>query len=179
MRWLGVLALIGCGGEEEPAEPLGLCDACGDVCAEEFAQATSAGHVFGGVDYADPPPSSGDHDACWATWGAHAEPVPDELWVHNLEHGGVVYLYHCPDGCDAEVAELTALVDRLGIFALVTPYDALPTRFAAVAWEWRYTADCFDIDALEAFYTSRRDQAPESVTSDPSVECQAVADGGS
>lgn len=174
MRFLAALALVACEPEAPSSEPLGLCDACAETCAEEFDVATSASHVFGGVDYADPPPSSGDHDACWARWGVHATPVPDELWVHNLEHGGIVYLYDCPDGCDAEVAELAALVERQGIHALLTPYDGLGTRFAAVAWEWRYTADCFDIDALEAFYTSRRDSAPESITSDPSPECQEL-----
>lgn len=170
MRRLLPLLALGCGADEPPAT-LGLCESCDRSCTEEYIAATTSEHVTGDVIYPDPPPTSGDHDPCWATWGVHTDAVPDERWVHNLEHGGVVYLYNCPDGCDAEVQQLTDLADAMGIQVLVTPYDALPTRFAAVAWEWRYVTDCFDVDAMEAFYHEHVDHGPESLPTDPGPEC--------
>jgi hypothetical protein len=91
--------------------------------------------------------------------------------VHNLEHGGVVFLYDCPEGCADEVAELTALTGELETFVLLSPYDELPTRFAAVSWGWRYLTDCFARDDFEAFYLRHFDRAPESIPTDPGALC--------
>jgi hypothetical protein len=162
--------LAGCddGRKVRLDDPIGLCDGCDEACTEEALLDPSRDHVEGGVDYTDPPPTSGDHDPCWAPWGVYDEEIPDERWVHNLEHGGVVLLYHCADGCPDEVAEMEAIVAERGVHGILTPYAALPTRFAAVAWGWRYTTDCFDVDALNAFWDAHVDRAPESSTSDPS-----------
>jgi hypothetical protein len=167
-----LLALLACGKAAPTPESLSLCDSCDQQCSEEYQEPTSADHITGGVDYPDPPPSSGDHDPCWATWGVHTEPVPDENWVHNLEHGGVVYLYNCPDGCPDEQAALEGLVTDLGQFAVVTPYDTMPTRYAAISWGWRYLTDCFDIGAFQTFYEARKDQGPESNPTDPPADCE-------
>ncbi|MBA2321104.1 MAG: DUF3105 domain-containing protein [Deltaproteobacteria bacterium] len=102
-----ILALaLACTAHDPSAETgiLGLCEDCAEACVEEFQVPTAAAHVTGDVIYEDPPPSSGDHDGCWSRWGVHVDPVPDERWVHNLEHGGVVFLYDCPEGCAEEVA---------------------------------------------------------------------------
>lgn len=172
MWWLGLFA---CAEPAATPEPLGLCTACTATCEESFSLATSANHVWGGVDYDDPPPTSGDHDPCWAAWGVHTTPVPDEQWVHNLEHGGVVFLYNCPDDCPDERDALAALTDTLGVFALLTPYDALPTRFGAVAWQWRFLTDCFQADDFAQFWQARRDQAPESTPAPPPADCASIA----
>lgn len=155
----------------DPPEVLDLCATCEASCAEEVLEIESSDHVSGGVDYADPPPVGGDHDPCWATWGVHDEEVPDERWVHNLEHGGIVLLYACAD-CPDEVAALAGLVEERGVHGLLTPYAQLPRRFAAVAWGVRYVTDCFDLDAIEAFWDANVDRAPESVTADPGTSCE-------
>jgi len=92
-----------------------VCTTCGDC--EEERPVESASHLLGPIDYPDPPPAGGDHNPCWTTWGVHADVVPVERWVHNLEHGGVVYLYRegaAPNADagtsdDGTLAELTAL----------------------------------------------------------------------
>lgn len=146
-------------------EPCTSCGAC-----TETRVVTSAQHVQGGVDYADVPPLGGSHDPCWTRFGVHEVEVADERWVHNLEHGAVVFLYHCPDGCEEERAALEFLATPRP-FALVMPYAELPTRFAAVAWGHRLLTDCFDEAALEAFYDRYVDQALESSTSPPPGGC--------
>lgn len=90
--------------------------------------------------YNSSPPSSGPHLGVLAQWGIHETPLPPELFVHNLEDGGIVVAYDCPAGCDELVASLTDVVTGLGEGVLLTPYagivDASGTshRAAAVAW---------------------------------------------
>lgn len=143
-----------------------VCTACGDC--EESQRVTSARHVAPPVDYPDLPPTGGDHAGCWTSYRVHEVEVADEYWVHNLEHGAVVFLYNCPEGCSAELAQLEALTSGRP-FALVTPYAALePGSFAAVAWGHRLVSQCFDEDALRRFYEAHVDRAPESITGDGS-----------
>lgn len=87
--------------------------------------------------YNSSPPSSGPHLGSIAAWGAHEEAVPAEYFVHNLEDGGVVLAYDCPEGCPDLVEGLKGYVDGS---VLLTPYDGIsdadgtPHRVAAVAW---------------------------------------------
>jgi hypothetical protein len=156
------------GGVEAAVGDGGLCTSCG-ACAENI-RVSSASHRSEPIDYPDVPPVGGDHNGCWTTFGVHTKEVADEHWVHNLEHGAVVFLYNCPDGCSAEQAKLEALVQGRP-FALVLPYAALRTRFAAVAWENRLLSDCYDEAALRAFYTAHVDNALESSSSAPPSSC--------
>jgi hypothetical protein len=45
--------------------------------------------------------------------GVYPEAVPEEMFVHNLEHGAVVLLYRCAAPCAAVVRDLTAIVQTL------------------------------------------------------------------
>jgi hypothetical protein len=51
------------------------------------------------IPYEDSPPTSGPHWPIVAKWGVYSEEVAAEVFVHNLEHGGVVILYRCPTPC--------------------------------------------------------------------------------
>lgn len=89
--------------------------------------------------YISSPPSSGPHVGFLANWGVHEEPIPEQLFVHNLEDGGVVITYDCPDGCDDLRSGLTALVEDVGGRVVLTPYEGIEHegvsyRAAAVAW---------------------------------------------
>lgn len=162
-----ILLLLACAtpDTEKNAVP---CDACGGECLTETTPATSRQHVEGEVAYADYPPSSGDHDACWAEWGVHTEVVQPENWVHNLEHGGVVFLY-APELAEADLAALTAFVEGLpeGRALLTAASDPMDALVAAVAWENRLTLGCYDEAALDGFFWEHLAHAPEDVTSGP------------
>ena len=72
------------------------------------------------VPYNSDPPTSGPHLPYLAPWGVHTSPIAKELQVHNLEDGGVMVQYNCPDACLDLVAKLTAIVsgyDRQVILA--------------------------------------------------------------
>jgi len=161
-----LLALLAC----HAAPDVSSCDAC-DRCVVEHLSSSSRDHVSGGIDYPDPPPAGGDHDPCWTTWGVHTEEVPDENWVHNLEHGGVVFLTNCPDGCPEDWDTLAGIVDAHPGQAVLTPYSLMDDRFAVVAWEYRMLTDCVDPAAFDAFFQDHVDQAPESETAAPGASC--------
>ena len=129
--------------------------------------------MSGDVVYVDEPPTSGDHNPCWAEWGVHTEEVAAENWVHNLEHGGVVFLYDCPDdSCVEEVAALVAYVESLASgTALLSPYAPADLPFTVLSWEHRLELGCFELPSLQAFYTAHVGRAPEDVTSGPGASC--------
>ncbi len=146
----------------------GLTTSCGG--REETLSIQGATHVEGDLVYKDPPPASGDHNPCWSEWGVHAEAVGDEHWVHNLEHGGIVYLYNCEKDCTGQVNEIAQFVkdhDR----SLLTPYASLPTKYGVVAWGHRLLSDCYDADAFASFYRKHFDHGPESLADGPPDGC--------
>jgi YVTN family beta-propeller protein len=96
------------------------------------------------------PPTSGASAPDLVTWGVHPLPIPPEVLLHNLEHGGVALLYNCPDGCPRLVAELAALA-RSRDHLLVAPYPLMAPRLALVAWERLATRETFDRSAVLAF----------------------------
>ncbi|MDB4973992.1 MAG: hypothetical protein JWN48_2333 [Myxococcaceae bacterium] len=167
-------------GGEVRREPDGALSTVADatsttVCApseQVLPVSQPAYHREGPIDYPDPPPVGGDHNPCWGKWGVYSpdRPLEVEHWVHNLEHGGVVYLYNCADGCADEVAQLAKFVKGRQQ-ALLTPYAGLTTRFAVVAWGVRITSDCFAQDAFEGFYRQHVNMGSEKITSDPPASC--------
>lgn len=89
--------------------------------------------------YSSSPPSSGPHLGLLANWGVSEEAIPAELFVHNLEDGGVVIAYDCPAGCEDFKAALSDFVERKGGRLLMTAYEGIEHegaayRGAAVAW---------------------------------------------
>lgn len=151
-----------------PDTPQGLCTACGDC--EETQAVTSAMHTNTPVTYPDTPPTSGPHNPCWARWGIHDEPLQAERWVHNLEHGGVVFLHHCPDGCETELTTLRTLASERERTVLAE-YTSLPKRFAIVSWGHRLVSDCLDERAFAEFYAKNFDHGPESSAMHPNPSC--------
>lgn len=110
--------------------------------------------------YNSRPPSSGPHLGNLAAWGTDAEePLPPELFIHNLEDGGIVLAYDCPAGCDDIVAGFRDILGG-GERVIMTPYEGIadqagtPMRAAAVAWNRVYWFDEWNDDIrneVEAF----------------------------
>jgi hypothetical protein len=90
------------------------------------------------------PPTSGHHHSDMEKrLGEHRLPVPRERYIHSMEHGAVVLVYHCPQGCEEELEVLReVLKEREGPEDLVimTPDPLLsgPDRFALISWNWLY-----------------------------------------
>lgn len=78
----------------------------------------------------------GAHNPAWVRCEVYDTPVPPELAVHALEHGGV-WLAHGPDLPAAQVQRLVALHDLDATtheYVLVSPYDEALSPVVAVAW---------------------------------------------
>jgi len=101
-----------------------------------------------------------------APWGIHDNPLPDEVLIHNLEHGGVRVHYNCPEGCDELVTQLATVVDSYlvnGGEVVMTPYPGMETTIALVGWTFIDRFDVFDETRVRAFIEDRMNSpvAPE------------------
>ena len=140
------------------------------------------------VQYSTNPPTSGPHYPIWAAYKTYTKPVDRGFWVHDLEHGAVVITYNCPGGCNAELAQLQALLDArpadpictppVRSRIVVTPDPLLDVRFAASAWGWSLRSTCFDLTELSAFIDAHYGQGPEITCYDGSEPPMCDGDGG-
>ena len=100
------------------------------------------------------PPTSGPHVAGVAPPGIYEEQIPNELQVHNLEDAFVNVHYNCPNGCEALVSQLTAIVqgylddDRR---ILLEPYSGMDSKIALTAWTRIDKFDVFDESRIRKF----------------------------
>jgi Protein of unknown function (DUF3105) len=108
------------------------------------------------VPYNSDPPTSGPHLPYLAPWGIHTTPVPRELQVHNLEDGGVVIQYHCPNGCPDLVDKLATIVKGYERQVLLAPYPGLKTRIALTAWTRLDAFDDYDEARILRFIRAYR-----------------------
>ena len=88
------------------------------------------------ISYSTVPPTSGDHWDSWADCGIYLQGLPDELIVHNLEHGNIVVSYNL--ATEEEIAQLLSAVNRVALsrdWGVVRRYDQLePGTVALTAW---------------------------------------------
>ena len=148
----------------------------GQFPGEQVIQDEGKGHVAEGqpLTFLHYPPSSGahyDHSQEWGVYTDTVQPVPEGLFLHNLEVGGVVFLYHCETPCPAleqqfadlyrkAAPDLTFGVKKI----LVTPYDPakLPAPIVALAWNHQWELQAFDEAALLRWYKRFVNQGPVS-----------------
>jgi len=118
------------------------------------------------------PPSSGAHYSAPAKWGVYTTPVSEGQFVHNLEHGGVVFLYHCAEPCPELEKQFADLYDSAPPDStfnerkiVVTPYDAakMPKPIVALAWNHQLDLDQFDADLMLRWYRRFVNRGPELV----------------
>ncbi len=150
---------------------LAACDA-DPLLADVVADNEGWGHVPAGteVNYTHNPPGSGPHYGQWTRSGVYAEAIDRRNWVHNLEHGWLVLVYH-PDAPAADVRVLTdayasgfpdeqcpdSPVRRI----IVTPDPLLPTPVAAITAFRVLAGDHVTTDQLAHMFASCRVGAPE------------------
>lgn len=121
-------------------------------------------------DYNSVPGTSGWHyvqPAAPARWGIHESTLPDEVLIHNLEHGYVNIHYDCPDGCGDLVNDLSEIVDDMtdrGGKVLMSPYQDMGTTIALTAWTFIDKFDVFDKARIAEFISSHESSpnAPEA-----------------
>lgn len=128
-------------------------------------------HVADGtkVAYKTNMPSSGDHYGTPIPWGIKDAEIQDEVWVHNLEHGGVVIAYK-PDLDPAMVQKLKDLFNQLpksqnfnSIKAVLVPRAKNTQAIQLAAWNYTLELQGFDEPQIRQFYIDHLDKGPELV----------------
>ena len=126
------------------------------------------------VEYNSNPPSSGPHYPIWPAFQEFTKPLDRRYYVHDLEHGAIVFLYKCtkPQGCPEIAAQLKMVVGSLPedflcdvairVRAVITPDPFLDVPVAAAAWGWTYKASCVDAPSLIEFAKAHYAQGPEN-----------------
>ena len=125
-----------------------------------------------GGPYHSVPATSGSH---WssanspAQWGVYAGAMPQEIMLHNMEHGGIVIWYQ-PAKLDS--AGLTALqayvrqqVTTAQFKVILTPWGGADFGhpIAVTAWDWLLYLDTPNVDAVRTFSEAHYGDAPEPI----------------
>jgi len=134
------------------------------------------GHIDVNSPYADAysvvPATSGPHWAGATTsaglpsparWGRYDGVLPDEILIHNLEHGGIGFHYDCEEECPEIVKALDDLLPRNPSQYIMSPYPGLPSPVAITAWRHHLYLDEVDVDQILKFIDEYQDRAPESL----------------
>ncbi|CAN7985278.1 unnamed protein product, partial [Ixodes hexagonus] len=90
------------------------------------------------IKYTSAIPTFEGHRPLWPKYGEYRY-VPPQRWLHNIEHGGVVMLYH-PCSRWGHVEKLRAILTSCIWKHIITPYLGLTTKRASnalVAWGCR------------------------------------------
>jgi len=168
-------ALIGSAQAEEPKHRAPADNGPGravPLLGNDHVQSPSAPHI----PYNSAPPTSGPHLPWVAKWGVHTTPILRELQVHNLEDGGVVVQYNCPQPCPELVAKLEKLAatyqekaaaERAAVSPLlknadqpprsrydhliVAPYPDMKPKIALTAWGRIDTLETYDEGRITRF----------------------------
>ena len=113
------------------------------------------------TSYNSTPPTSGPHDPNPAPCGVTTEPIPNEVQVHDLEHGVIMVQYR-PDLDPAQVSQLQALGRSYTSHVIVAPYPGLRTAVAATAWTKLMALDSADLGKIRKFIDLYRQKGPEA-----------------
>ena len=170
-----VLLVTGCTDTDTPPiEDAGGCDGKVEIIPDEPALHVAMGTP---VEWSSNPPATGMHYGVWAAWDRSYQNLDRGYYVHNAEHGGIVLLYNCPNGCQETVDRLidtartmdpdSACEAPLRNRVIVTSDPLLPPgiEVAAVAWDVVYTATCYD-PFVKTFAHAHYNRAPEDLCAD-------------
>ena len=126
-----------------------------------------ANHVATGqrVTYRTDPPNSGPHYAQWAPPGFYDRTLPDELLVHNLEHGHIIIHYR-PDALTPEVEQEMLALTRSWTdnwaAVLAVPRPGMQHKFTLAAWRHLLRLEEWDRQLVDLFIDAFVGRGPEN-----------------
>ena len=147
-------------------------DSLAAVPGEFYFPSTNADHIDWGVrgsGYASDPPTSGQHYSVPGqapiSWGLYNSPVPDEILIHNMEHGGII-AYYRPSSSPAEIEQLRQFIMAQPGYPrgyIVAPRSSLPADITLTAWEYYLPVFQYNEAAMAAFINAHYDRGPETL----------------
>lgn len=166
------------GGGESPTG----VDLSAAGCTEiERPPEQGAQHVPDGtrVQYSTTPPTSGDHYGEPAGAGFYPPTgesrVPDEQYVHNLEHGQVVIWYSPtapPDLRENIENYIDSQPSKYSLTLIGVPYDQVPAgaNYSMTAWGAMQSCEEFSAEAIDNFRAEFQGKGPEQIPNIPPFE---------
>lgn len=133
----------------------------GKFIPDQGRQHVGPGH---GHTYNSNPPTSGPHFAQPAEWGIYKEEIPDEVLVHNLEHGGI-WISYKPGIPEDVIVKLESFREKYGRKIIVAPRSANDTDIALAAWTRldKFSVSEYSDERVEEFIKAYRNKGPEFV----------------
>ncbi|XP_076168557.1 uncharacterized protein LOC143147312 [Ptiloglossa arizonensis] len=118
------------------------------------------------IEYDDDIPLYGPHRPLWPVYGEYKF-LPKQRWIHSLEHGAIVALYH-PCANPLEVKKLRSLVTGCLRRHVITPYNLLSENrpLALVAWGSRLTMSYVNPKVATAYIREHALRGPEQIPFD-------------
>ncbi len=142
-----------------------------------------------GNRYSTFPPTSGSHYSTLrvelgngnevsspARWGRYDFILPDEVLIHNLEHGGIGLHYDCTDGCPEIQETLASIPPSHWTQFIMSPYPGLRAStgghpIAVTGWRHLiYLPDASEdsLMQIDNFVRTYQNMAPEPRLNNPS-----------
>ena len=120
-------------------------------------------HTNDPVVYESTPPTTGDHSQSAAPCGVHATQIPDELFVHSLEHGAVGVLYD-PLQVDVEtIRDIEAQVGEFDDRTISAPYSGTETPITLTSWTRLLRLDEYDEETIDEYFDAFRGSGRENL----------------
>ncbi|GMT18823.1 hypothetical protein PFISCL1PPCAC_10120, partial [Pristionchus fissidentatus] len=116
------------------------------------------------ISYNDTIPLRGDHRPNWPVYGEYLY-VPPQRWLHNLEHGSIILLYHpCVD--EDELSKLRTLLTGCIYRHIITPFNKLTEDrpLALVGWGARLIMSRVNQRSVVKFIRKHAHIAPEDIS---------------
>ncbi len=132
----------------------------GEQIASQGAEHIAAGRPH--PPYNSNPPTSGWHYPEPVAPGAHSNEVPDEVVIHNLEHGCIWISYKDPKDSDL-VGKLEELAARYPLMVVLTPRPKNDSPIAVAAWRRLLKLQKYSEGQIGEFIRIFRNQGPESL----------------
>lgn len=128
-------------------------------------------HVTGTVQYDSTPPVSGSHAASPVpVCGTYGDQIPNEQFVHVLEHGTVGILYDPEKVKVPDVRRIEEIVAGYDSHVLSMPYSGMETPIAVTSWGEMMRLDSLDVGAVREYIDAFRQKGPEK------IDCPVDAD---
>lgn len=117
------------------------------------------------VTYRSNPPHSGAHYGTTTNPGFYRSQIPDEVIVHNLEHGHVI-LYYKPGALNGEeeayITTLTKSHTATWAAFLAVPRPEMDSPLVLAAWRHLLPMETLDREVVEAFIDQFIGRGPEN-----------------
>ena len=113
--------------------------------------------------YESTPPATGDHSPSAAPCGVHGTQIPNELFVHSLEHGAVGILYDPQQVEVPTIGEIEAKVNEFDDRTLSAPYAGTESPITLTSWTRLLRLNEYEEDTIDEYIEAFRGSGPENI----------------